>query len=292
MTAYCKVNNLLSQPRRCLIIRHRDVKYVRDSSKLVNNPLFGKQTPLSKVVSEVEKGKKKCFAKLNASNRFFVYQYVKLRMLRLYYDCLIEYIDKSDFFKIVYGRQKVKRKDKKTERACTNKEQKMPEVASEDNNFEYSIQPDFTDSASDVAFTEQRVLEDVIGSIDPSIHSVYRENWESIKSRFFEPKKYDACRINHASYNIRWGDSNQDWRGILNTIFERQTKRFKINGAHSFILYNKETERYRFFYHGSQQVGCVLEIPKTVNNYQDFKLFVVLASNQTLFYHAPEQAES
>ena len=76
---------------------HRHNKYVQETSKLINNPLFHKQTPIDETCFEVEIGKKKINWNLPLQIGFFVYQYAKLRMLEFYYDCLLKYIDKADF---------------------------------------------------------------------------------------------------------------------------------------------------------------------------------------------------
>ena len=77
--------------------RHRQVKYVTDSAKLVNNPLFRKQTPLADDMTEVEMAKRIVKWGLPLQIGFFVYQYAKLRMLEFFYDCLVKYVDKADF---------------------------------------------------------------------------------------------------------------------------------------------------------------------------------------------------
>ena len=77
--------------------RHRNVKYVTDSAKLVNNPLFRKQTPLADDMMEVDMAKKIVKWRLPLQIGFFVFQYSKLRILDYYYNCLLKYVDKSDF---------------------------------------------------------------------------------------------------------------------------------------------------------------------------------------------------
>ena len=77
--------------------RHRHVKHVTDSTKLVNDPLFKKQSVLDTDLMEVEMGKKLVKWGLPNQIGFFVYQYAKLRMLDFYYNCLQYYIDPSDY---------------------------------------------------------------------------------------------------------------------------------------------------------------------------------------------------
>ena len=77
--------------------RHHTVKYVNDSSRLVNNPRFLKQTALDDDLMEVEMGKPRVKWSLPFQIGFFVYNYAKLRMLQFYYDCLLPCIDPADF---------------------------------------------------------------------------------------------------------------------------------------------------------------------------------------------------
>ena len=77
--------------------RHTSTKYVTDSSKLVNDPLFRHQSIISDEIMEVEMGKKRVNWNLPIQVGYFVYQYAKLRMLQFYYDCIREFFDESDF---------------------------------------------------------------------------------------------------------------------------------------------------------------------------------------------------
>ena len=77
--------------------RHRHVQYTEDSSALVADPLFRKQTILAEDMMEVEMNKKRVCWYLPLQIGYFVYQYAKLRMLEFYYDCLLQYIAKEDF---------------------------------------------------------------------------------------------------------------------------------------------------------------------------------------------------
>ena len=77
--------------------RHRDVHYVEDPTKLINNPLFRKRLPIAEDVDEVEMAKAHVKWYLPLQIGYFVYQYAKLRMLEFYYDCIDKYIDRKDF---------------------------------------------------------------------------------------------------------------------------------------------------------------------------------------------------
>ena len=80
--------------------KHRNITYVGGRSKAVqqvNKPHFIAMTELSDDMYEVESGKKSIKLDLPIVLGYFILQYAKLRMLEFYYDCLLKYIDKSDF---------------------------------------------------------------------------------------------------------------------------------------------------------------------------------------------------
>ena len=69
-------------------------------SRKVNTLLFRKLDHITEDTYEVESCKKTIkLTKLNLPNQigFFVYRYVKLRMLQFYFDFLDKYLDRSDF---------------------------------------------------------------------------------------------------------------------------------------------------------------------------------------------------
>ena len=77
--------------------KHYRVYYVENSSKLINDPLFRKQTTVADNIEEIEMAQKRIRWNLPLQIGYFVYQYAKLRMLQFYYDCLLNYIKKEDF---------------------------------------------------------------------------------------------------------------------------------------------------------------------------------------------------
>ena len=77
--------------------RHKDVKYVTNSAKLVNDPLFREQTVLGANMMEVSMAKRVVDWNLPNHIGFFVYQYAKLRMLDFYYSVVAKFIDDKDF---------------------------------------------------------------------------------------------------------------------------------------------------------------------------------------------------
>jgi len=81
------------------VAKHRDIYYVRcqDAQTLIKNKCFRKLTELTDDLVEIEMAKKRIQWHLPLQIGFFVYQYAKLRMLQFYYDCIDQYIDRSDF---------------------------------------------------------------------------------------------------------------------------------------------------------------------------------------------------
>ena len=80
--------------------KHRDIKYYNDPidiAKSVNDSRFLKLTELDCDVVEIESKKKRIHLSLPIQIGYFILQYAKLRMLQWYYDCLLHYVDKSDF---------------------------------------------------------------------------------------------------------------------------------------------------------------------------------------------------
>ena len=68
-----------------------------DSRKLVNNPLFRRQTPLGSEMVEVDMAKRSITWNRPNQIGYFVYQYAKLRMLDFFYNCIQKYVDKADY---------------------------------------------------------------------------------------------------------------------------------------------------------------------------------------------------
>ena len=89
---------------------------------------------------------------------------------------------------------------------------------------------------------EPGVMESTDLHIAPEIQDVFVKNWGAIRSHHREGRM-------QSMYNIRWptDQSSPNWEEQLTPIFNRQTKRFKINLSHSFVLHHREEEKYRFF---------------------------------------------
>ena len=81
------------------IDRHRDVKYCTEvgTSALINNKRFRQLDVVTDDAYEIELNKQVVKYTLPLHIGFFVYQYVKLRMLQLYYDFVDRYVERPLF---------------------------------------------------------------------------------------------------------------------------------------------------------------------------------------------------
>ena len=113
-------------------------------------------------------------------------------------------------------------------------------------------------------------LADVLSSLPRQLKVQYKNNWGAIRTHYREGKHKD----NHRYHNIRWRSQSEyeNFPTILEQIFNRQKKYFKINISHSFILYNADLKRYRF-YHPSNNTGRILMEPQLINNYKAMQRF-------------------
>lgn len=130
-------------------------------------------------------------------------------------------------------------------------------------------------SAKHFRLDESEDLTQVLKNVKRPLRPLVRKNWHSMKTHYHEPSTEQRKKGRlHSYYNIFWNkfDSDRDWDRKLDEIFNRQTRRFKINYSLSFILYSREFDRYRF-YHSSNNVGRVLSQPELINNFDDFRNF-------------------
>ena len=94
-------------------------------------------------------------------------------------------------------------------------------------------------------------------------------------------KNQDLHRRHTRTYN-RFLDERQytlleAMENVIEQVFRRQSQAFKINMSFSYILQNRETGEYRFFYASNNEQ--LLNIPKLIHNQEDLnKLLNHLAS--------------
>ena len=110
-------------------------------------------------------------------------------------------------------------------------------------------------------------VESVLKTVDPAHHPIYKNNRDGIRTKSYEPKISDNKYISHAYYRIRH-TPDIDWSSQIEKIFQRQEKKFKLNYAHSLILYSKSNDAYRFW-HASRGFGRVFKRPINVLSRDD-----------------------
>ena len=79
---------------------------------------------------------------------------------------------------------------------------------------------------------ETEDLTKVLKSVRPALHRYVKKHWYSMKTHFHEPSPDQRKKGKlHSYYNILWkkDDTDRDWSQKLDEIFNRQTKRFKVN---------------------------------------------------------------
>ena len=133
-------------------------------------------------------------------------------------------------------------------------------------------------------------VESVLKTVDPAHHPIYRANWDAIRTNSYEPKNSDNKYINHAYYRIRH-TRDIDWSTEIEKIFQRQEKKFKLNYAHSLILYNKSNDAYRFW-HASRGFGRVLERPMNIFSRDDLDRVLRSVNVHDMWNWAATQAQS
>ncbi|RUS83075.1 hypothetical protein EGW08_009161 [Elysia chlorotica] len=111
-------------------------------------------------------------------------------------------------------------------------------------------------------------VDNIILSIEnDGVREIYRNHWTSLCTHYREGP-------NHSYYTFRWlRETEPCWEQWLRSVFGRQEKRFKLNLSHSFILYNREENEFRFF-HASKNNARVWDKPKTVSRFRDVNAII------------------
>ncbi len=107
-----------------------------------------------------------------------------------------------------------------------------------------------------------------------------RDNWNSIRSHHRDGHKVQDTYNFRVGSGIQVGEGAQHGHGVrslperrIRAIFNRQTKRFKINLSHGFILRNVETGELRYF-HASQNNARHFDSPFLIANEHDLERFI------------------
>ncbi|GFN95224.1 hypothetical protein PoB_002173000 [Plakobranchus ocellatus] len=102
---------------------------------------------------------------------------------------------------------------------------------------------------------------------EDGVREIYRNHWTSLRTHYREGP-------NHSHYPFRWDSQTEpSWEQWLSSVFSRQEKRFKFNISHSFVLYNREADEFRFF-HASKNNARVWDKPKTICRFRDINMIV------------------
>jgi hypothetical protein len=122
---------------------------------------------------------------------------------------------------------------------------------------------------------------DTIANLPTNLQSIYIDNWTAIQTHSNINKHIST----HTYFHSPLDDHVTDWYTKLDELFTTQTKRFKINYSHHTILKEKHSDTLRFF-HASSNNASVLDVPKLINNRQDFNSFIDDLTNSDILEFA------
>ena len=125
--------------------------------------------------------------------------------------------------------------------------------------------------------------EEKIETLPNELREVYSRHLRSIKTHK-RPGRYLS------THTIFWDpvSDSPDWDSDLLSLFEEQTKRFKINFSHSFLLRHKESGKLTFF-HASVNNHSALETPRLIQSKQDFLSFLEEINDQDILTHVRKE---
>ena len=115
---------------------------------------------------------------------------------------------------------------------------------------------------------EGEEVDNIISSFEEEcVREVYRNHWTSLRTHYREGS-------NHSHYTFRWlAETEPCWEQWLRSVFRRQEKRFKLNLSHSFILFNREENEFRFF-HASKNNARVWDKPRMISRFRDINSII------------------
>ena len=126
--------------------------------------------------------------------------------------------------------------------------------------------------------TDKQFLENCIGNENSPARGLILQNRKAIKTHVVEPTDKNPSRfIKYCSrYNIIYEETdgkNTNPAEIIQEIFNRQKRCFKINFSYNFLLQENNSGVYRFF-HADRDSGRVLRMPIRISNQTDVNEFV------------------
>ena len=137
------------------------------------------------------------------------------------------------------------------------------------------------ESADSLSNNKRYKQTDELGTLETlpdDVRQTYTENWDAIKTHTNIHEYLSTYTFFHSPLTLF--PINLDTT-LVDTIFNTQTKRFKINYSHNLILRHKDTQELRFF-HASVNNGKVLDTPLLINNRTDFDRFLETLRNTSL----------
>lgn len=125
-----------------------------------------------------------------------------------------------------------------------------------------------------IQILERQLLSEPGDELTEDLRDTYRRNWTAIRTHEHHYKL-------HSAYNFMV-DRN-DVIGLLkgqdvNEIFNRAADKFKINASIGFLLYQKSTDKHRYF-HASQNFQRILKNPPLISDRDDFEQFIASLSD-------------
>ena len=104
--------------------------------------------------------------------------------------------------------------------------------------------------------------------LSSSIRDIFEQHWLSIRTHHHTGQRVQDV------YNFRIEDLNMNnMVNQMQQLFRNQHSRFKVNVSFGFILCHTENGEL-CYYHSSQNMGSLLDVPHLVNNQGDFDAFL------------------
>ena len=115
---------------------------------------------------------------------------------------------------------------------------------------------------------EPSMLPNEEDELSSPVQEIFQHHWSSIRTHHHTGQHVQDV------YNFRIKDLNMhSLVDQLQQLFRNQHTRFKVNVSFGFILRHTETGELRY-YHSSQNMGRLLDVPHMVSNQRDFDAFL------------------
>lgn len=126
---------------------------------------------------------------------------------------------------------------------------------------------------------EEEEEDELLTQLPADVEEVYRRHWSSVRT-------HKRCGKQMSVFTYLWAPhAPPPWSQRLNDLFDSQTKCFKINFAHSFLLRHRKTNEL-LFVHASDNSDCALERPILICNKPEFLSFISEVQSHDAVEHA------